>query len=188
MFDFEKACNKNLRGEVSVIMANPSQIKTMCAEEDPSLTDMLRYVKSLTPETLKQCKEKNCQLYSFSAQAGDVIYTPAGFLTALTVNNRQHVFGMRQSVLPTLSIEESAQQIATMSAMEKCIKADRSGANKDQKDMGEDGTVLRTVMEFLTLEAAKLELATDQRKKNMREAPGIQPDGDVPAAKVAKTS
>ena len=143
MFFFvETACNTNLRGELSVIMAEPNEIKMMMRDEtEPSLSDMLRYMKTLTPDAVKQCKDKACNLYHVNAQPGDVVYTPAGFLTGVTINNRHHAYGLRQSILPSLSTEKTAQQITALSAMQKAIKAD--------KDMTEDGLVLNTVVSFL---------------------------------------
>ena len=130
-----------------MIMAEPNEIKKMCAEDEPSFSDMLRYIKTLTPQAVKACKDENFNLYHFTAQAGDVIYTPAGYLTGVTINNRQHAYGFRQSILPKLPDAQTAQQITSLSAMQKAIQADN--------DMVDDQLVLNTVVSFLEVLSTK---------------------------------
>ena len=87
------------------------------------------------------------EIYHFTAQAGDVIYTPAGYLTGVTINNRQHAYGFRQSILPKLPDAQTAQQITSLSAMQKAIQADN--------DMVDDQLVLNTVVSFLEVLSTK---------------------------------
>ena len=171
VFFVEPSRNTNLRGELSVIMAEPNEIKMMMRDEaEPSLSDMLRYMKTLTPDAVKLCKDKACNLYHVNAQPGDVVYTPAGYLTGVTINNRHHAYGLRQSILPSLNSQKTAQQITSLSAMQKAIKAD--------KDMTEDGLVLNTVVSFLDLYIGKDPLASDDKEPAAKKARTEETDLD----------
>ena len=62
-----------VEGELAIVTAAPSEIKQMFADDaTPTVTEMLKFLKTMTQEKVAECHTKQCTMHYGVARKGDV--------------------------------------------------------------------------------------------------------------------
>jgi hypothetical protein len=100
-------------GAVSVIMVSPVAMEKMIPQggaEPISLRDCRVFLREMRQEQLTHAAEAGAKIYHGRVQAGDFLYTPAGWLVGCCSLNNQLSAGIRRSYLAKATEKTQEEQ------------------------------------------------------------------------------